>query len=780
MADQVKTSLSKAKTVDTLRIFLYTGFFWAIYGQIAGIITPVFTGFALFLGAKESQIGIIASFVALAGLAQLFSLFLAKNVKKKSLFIIWIGFVEIIITLSVIFIPLVFPERVWLVSLIILVSIGTIMGNIVSPLFNNWFVTVIPQNMRARYISKRMVIIYLTATATAYLIGRFLDTVGGYKGFAWVFSLGIFAGLAGYIVLFKAHFPEMEKFIPSGFLQTLFTPFKNKKFRRLLLFYISWVFAVGIAQPFYTVFMLKRLELSYSTIAIFNNIQMISFILGLRFWGKIIDQYGNKPILQILMVPRVLIPIMWIFNCKNNFSILPVIMVLSGLVFSGLTVAINNFLFGIVPKGEEKVGFFASWAATVSVVNFFAPLIGGHLVSCFKPLNFNIINFPVGNLQIVFLISALFLLIPVFLLQFVSEERTSSPGYLLGQIRRGNLFAFAYNSFLFSIRKEEKKRAQAISAMGNSKSPIAINILTKALDDLSPRVRIEAVKALGKMKRAEAIPHLLAKFNDEESDIRPEIAQAIGKIKSKEGIKTLLKALDDPDLRVRNSAALSLSEIGDEEAKNLLFEKLSCQFNRFTFPTFVEALSKLGERKIIPIAIAGLERYTSPVIRLQILNSICRVLGAENKFYKLVIRDELEQVQKINKMLKETYKKVSEKSKFPQEFKQQILFLLKRIQTSFREDEQEEFLNNISQLIFTINRYRLNRSLLFSDISLVNAHLKAIQSFLSLKKIENIKPQGIGFLVICVYNLIEILTRKKHDEHSGLSSSRARRRKDEY
>ena len=155
-------------------------------------------------------------------------------------------------------------------------------------------------------------------------------------------------------------------------------------------------------------------------------------------------------------------------------------------------------------------------------------------------------------------------------------------------------------------------------------------------------------------------------------------------------------------------------------------------------------------------------------------------MGAENKFYKLVIRDELDQVQKINKMLKETYKKVSEKSKFPQEFKQQILFLLKRIQTSFREDEQEEFLNNISQLIFTINRYRLNRSLLFSDISLVNAHLKAIQSFLSLKKIENIKPQGIGFLVICVYNLIEILTRKKGDEHSGLSSSQARRRKDEY
>ncbi len=761
MSNKVKTSLSKVETLDTLRIFLYTGFFWAIYSQIAAVMTPVFTGFALFLGAKESQIGIIASFVALAGLAQILSLFLTKNIEKKSLFIIRVGFAEIIITLSVIFIPLILPKSIWLTSLIILVTTGTVMGNLVAPLFNSWLATTIPENIRARYISKRMIIVYLTAAVTAYLVGRFLDAVSGYKGFAWVFSLGIFGGLAGYIALLKAPFPRRERTIPSGFLQTLFTPFQNKDFKRLLLFYASWVLAVGIAQPFYTVFMLKRLELSYSTIAIFNSIQMISFVLGLRFWGKIIDHCGNKPILQILMVPRVLIPIMWIFNCKENFTILPVVMVLSGLVFSGLMVAINNFLFGIMPKGEEKIGFFACWAASISLISFIAPLIGGFLVNYFKPIHFNIMTFPVGNLQIVFLISAVFLIIPVFLLKFVREEKTFTPWYLLGQIRQGNPFAFAYNSFLFSIRKEEKKRARTISALGKSKSPMAIGLLAKALDDLSLQVRSEAAKALGKMKRTEAIPHLLAKFNDEESDIRPEIAKALGEIKSKEGIKSLLKALDDPDIRVRNSAALALSEIKNEEVRNGLFEKFSSDFNRLTFPTLAEALSKLGERRIIPIAISGLEHYISPVIRLQILNSVCRVLGAKNKFYKLVMGDELEQVQQIDKMLKETQKKVSGKSEFPQEFKQQILSMLKKIQISFREEEYEKFLDDISQLSSLIKGDTLNNILTPSNILLIQDHLKAIQSFICLKKTEDIKPQGIGFLVICIYNLVEILTRKK-------------------
>lgn len=761
MSNKVKTLLSKVETLDNLRIFLYTGFFWAIYGQIAAVMTPVFTGFALFLGVKESQIGTIASFAALAGLAQLLSLFFSKNIEKKSSFIIRVGFAEIIITLSVIFIPLLFSKGIWFISLIILVTTGTIMGNLVAPLFNSWLATTIPENIRARYISKRMIIVYLTAAVTAYSVGRLLDAVGGYKGFVWVFSLGIFAGLAGYITLFKASFPEKEKAISLGFLQTLFTPFQNKAFKRLLLFYISWVFAVGIAQPFYTVFMLRRLELSYSTIAIFNNIQMILFVLGLYFWGKTIDRYGNKPILQILMIPRVLIPIMWVFNCKENFIILPVIMILSGLVFSGLTVAINNFLFGIMPKSEEKTGFFACWAASVSLISFIAPLIGGHLVNYFKPIHFNIMTFPVGNLQIVFLISAAFLIIPVFLLKFVREEKTFTPWYLLGQIRRGNPFAFAYNSFLFSIRKEEKKRARTISAIGKSKSPMAIDLLAKALDDLSPKVRSEAAKALGKMKQTEAIPHLLAKFNDEESDIRPEIAEALGEIKSKEGIKSLLKALDDSDIRVRNSAALALSEIKDEEVKNWLFEKFSSDFNRSTFPTFAEALSKLGDRRIIPIAISGLEHYISPVIRLQILNSICRLLGAKNKFYKLVTGDELEQVQQIDKMLKETQKKISGKSEFLQEFKQQILSMLKKIQVSFREEEYEKLLDNISQLSSLIKGNKLNNILTPSNILLINDHLKAIQSFIHLKKTEDIRPQGIGFLAICIYNLIEILTRRK-------------------
>jgi len=111
-------------------------------------------------------------------------------------------------------------------------------------------------------------------------------------------------------------------------------------------------------------------------------------------------------------------------------------------------------------------------------------------------------------------------------------------------------------------------------------------------------------------------------------------------------------------------------------------------------------------------------------------------------------------------MLKETQKKVSGKSEFPQRFKQQILSMLKKIQTSFREEEYANFLDDVSQLSFLTKGDTLNNILSPSNILLIKDHLKAMQGFIYLKKTEDIRPQGIGFLAICIYNLMEILTRK--------------------
>ena len=74
-----------------------------------------------------------------------------------------------------------------------------------------------------------------------------------------IMTAGI-AGLAAVILL--ARVPEPRSYLPNENILKMFVkPLRDKNFQRLLVFNSFWLFAVNIATPFFTVFMLKTLGL---------------------------------------------------------------------------------------------------------------------------------------------------------------------------------------------------------------------------------------------------------------------------------------------------------------------------------------------------------------------------------------------------------------------------------------------------------------------------------------------------------------------------------------
>ena len=110
-------------------------------------------------------------------------------------------------------------------------------------------------------------------------------------------------------------------------------PLHDPHFRSAALFYGSWTFSLGLAGPLYSVFMLDRLAISYTEISIFNALFMLASIAGYRIWAGLIDRFGSKPVLQILMVPASFLPFVWAFNQPESYSLVPVALVLSGIIF---------------------------------------------------------------------------------------------------------------------------------------------------------------------------------------------------------------------------------------------------------------------------------------------------------------------------------------------------------------------------------------------------------------------------------------------------------------
>ena len=280
-------------------------------------------------------------------------------------------------------------------------------------------------------------------------------------------------------------------------------------------------------------------------------------------------------------------------------------------------------------------------------------LAGGILVRALRDVSFQIEDFPIGHLQIIMLLSAVTRIPSILLLGFVSDRSSISSRHLLSHLFRGNLLSYTFNTAVYTMARQEQRRARAALALGRSGSPLAIEQLIQALADASPVVRRSAARALGETGSAQATDSLVRELLDGESDIRSEAAEALGRLGHQSGVDPLVEALDDEDPRVRISAIRGLSEIGGDEARELLFWYFGEHLDDpVAFPTLVDVLSHMGDHRVVRPTLQRLGRFRSAAVRLQLLNSVCYALGAGGEFYRLLSQEESQRPSSLARRLR--------------------------------------------------------------------------------------------------------------------------------
>lgn len=748
----MESKLSDFETIKGLRQFICASGMWGAWGQAVGIGGAIFTGYALWLGIETSHIAFLASIASAASLAQLLSSLIAPHINRRKSFIVGVGCLEVFFRFSVILIPLLVPSNGRLWAIMVLLAVGLLCGHTVSPLYSSWLATTIPEQIRARYFSKQTIITTLVAMGAGYLLGQFLDLFPEdrkYHAFSYVFLFGLAAGTAGYLMLLRAPFPSETPNPSAGSLGSLLLPFRDDGFRRFLLFYLAWSFASSIAAPFYSVFMLKTLKITYARIMIFGNLFMAITILGYKLWAGLVDQYGGKPVLRLLTVPAALMPLLWIFNSQNNYVLIPVIMGISGLIQSGISVATTPLLYKLLPKSGEKVPYFASWSVSISLLSSVGPLIGAALVRRFDSVHLVLGGIPVESLQIVFFVSACCMLPASLLVRRVREPSAADARHVMKQVIRGNPFSFLYNVLLFSRSGSTEQRARAAYGMGSSRSPMALGLLVRALDDASPQVRSEAARGLGESRSDEAARTLIDELENRESDVRAEAAEALGRIGHPLSLEPLFNALGDEDLRIRISAIRALAEIGGEEVRERLFWECSDTFDRMTFPTFVDALSSMGDLRIVRPTLDRLSTYDSPVIRLQLLNAICRTLGAGNRFYRLLSRDELGRVRGIHRLLRSVHRTISSANVSRKPNEQRILRMLGDISEELEAGDYRAMAESIGRVAAMLDEELADLSPP-KTFTAARAAAIAIGVLLERRSGGDLRAEEILFLVVCL------------------------------
>ncbi len=737
-----------------LRSFIIASGLWGAWGQACGLGTAAFTGFALYLGADGAFIALFTSAAYFLALTQLLVPLLSARVRDKKRFVIATGYVEIAFRGLPLTIPFLVPEQYRLPALVAMVCLSLFCGYTISPFYSTWIANAVPENIRARFASRQTIVSTIVAMVAGFAIGQFLDLFPG-RGFGWVFAAGTLFGFLGYSNLIRAPFPQQAAATDEQGtrLRELVQPFHDGNFRRAALFFGLWTFGIGLAGPLYSVFMLDRLRISYTEVSIFNALFMLTSIAGYRLWAGLIDRFGARPVLQILMTPAAFLPCLWAFNQPGAYHLVPVVLVLSGILFSGIAVGINPLLFGLLPQGERRTMYLATWSVTVNLMGAFGPLLGGLLVAGLAGLRFSVFGVSVGELQVIFALSTLTRLAPLFILRTVKDARAATSRSLLSRMLRGNVLSYAYNASIFSLATAEGTRAHAAEALGRSGNPLAIEQLIQALADASPRVRQAAARALGESGSESATEPLVRELLDGASDIRSEAAEALGRLGSSTSIDPLVEALDDADPRVRISAIRGLASIGGDEVHELLFWHFGSDFDRLTFPTLVDVLSERQERRIVRPALGRLTDFPSPAVRLQLLNGVCRALGAGDGFYRLLSREDTDRVTDVTRLLRRATDALGGARCIDAEYRARLKVLCREVVAAYEEEDIESLVQAMREVARAVRDGLSATGDQAYDVLSVYVVLTAIGRFISSPARHDSPVAQEIFLTVCLGRL---------------------------
>jgi Na+/melibiose symporter-like transporter len=365
-----------------LRLSIWDGVFANLYANLTGGVFLV--GYALALKASEVQIALLAAFPLLANIVQPLSTYLIERVGRRRPLALFGGSFARLSWLVLISLPLFFASRrsllYWSLWIIALSQIGTAVNNLA---WMSWMADLVHEEMRGRYFGLRNAALGVAALLATLIGGYFLDLWkeqhprGEMDALHVLFFLGVICGVTSLFFQARIYEPPLREGNDGlPFRQRLLLPFQDRNFRRLLRFTIVWNFAVYFTAPFFAVYMLKGLKLSYTVVATFAVLSSVADLVSAQLWGRWSDRETNKPILLLTSCCAALIPYGWLFTQRDTTLLLGLLHLAGGFFWAGIRLCTGNLVLKLSPPTNRSI-YFSVFNAAAGLTAVLAPIAGG-------------------------------------------------------------------------------------------------------------------------------------------------------------------------------------------------------------------------------------------------------------------------------------------------------------------------------------------------------------------------------------------------------------------
>jgi MFS family permease len=171
--------------------------------------------------------------------------------------------------------------------------------------------------------------------------------------------------------------------------------------------------AAYFSAPFFPIYMLDDLKLSYLHYTILQSIPSLTIVLTMSFWGKLCDRIGYVMPMRLFCVILLGLPLIWVVT--RHFWLLVLSQILAGVSWGGMQMASFNYMLDAI--GPNNRFRSISYMNVITGVCIFA---GSSLGGMLEPVLPQWTSSPIHS---IFIVSVLLRVVPMLLFQAIPADK---------------------------------------------------------------------------------------------------------------------------------------------------------------------------------------------------------------------------------------------------------------------------------------------------------------------------------------------------------------------
>lgn len=327
----------------------------AAFGGMVGFGETYLPAFVLAAGLGELTAGMVSSVPLVAGgIMQLASPLAVRWLRSHRRWVVLCAVVQ-----AASFIPLVLAAIYGSIGEVAVLATAAVYwgaGLATGPAWNTWIGTLVPRIVRPRFFARR------TRLSQAGVLGGFLaggillQYTSGDERSLWAFAAlfgvaGLCRLLSTWTLLLHSEpipMPANMRHIPW---RRVFHHLHASSGGRLLVYLVVVQGSVQLAGPFFTPFMLKKLDFSFGQLVTLFSMAFLAKVVSLPVWGRIAKETGARQLLWIGGIGIVPLSGGWLLS--QHFVWLSIMQIVGGVTWAAYELAFFLLFFESIAEEER-------------------------------------------------------------------------------------------------------------------------------------------------------------------------------------------------------------------------------------------------------------------------------------------------------------------------------------------------------------------------------------------------------------------------------------------